>query len=148
MRTIIAGSRGIKRMEVVRVAMGEAKKEQGIDPTLVMSGTAPGVDRLGEAWAEENGIPVERWPADWDKYGKAAGYRRNKDMRDKGKAEALVAIWDGESPGTRSMIELARAGGLKVHVTFIEKVKYGKETDPGPRQNRRGLGQRRNQETY
>jgi uncharacterized phage-like protein YoqJ len=42
------------------------------------------------------------YPANWRKYGKRAGHRRNQQMADN--ADALIALWDGESPGTRDMI--------------------------------------------
>jgi hypothetical protein len=87
-------------------------------PTVVISGTAPGADKLGEQWAKDNSIPVERYPADWNRYGLSAGYRRNEQMVDN--AEALVALWDGKSRGTRHMIDIARKKGLKVFVYLFE----------------------------
>jgi hypothetical protein len=59
-------------------------------------------------------IPCFRFPADWDRYGKAAGYIRNETMA--ANAEALIALWDGRSPGTKHMIDIARKKGLKVYV--------------------------------
>ena len=116
MRTIIAGSRRFTVGMAVIWAVEEAK-EKGIVPTIVLSGTARGIDRLGEAWAEDMGIPVERFPADWKTYGRSAGYRRNQAMANE--AEALIAIWDGRSNGTRHMINIATDMGLKVHVKEI-----------------------------
>lgn len=110
MRTIIAGSRDITDYRMVVAAV----KNSGITPTVVLSGTAAGVDRLGEHWASKNGVPIEYYPADWDKWGKCADYRRNAEMADK--AEALIALWDGHSRGTQHMINLAKHKGLKVHV--------------------------------
>ena len=114
MKTIIAGSRYIADYSLIASAI----EESGIRPTLVISGTAAGVDTLGERWAEENGIPVERFPADWAKYGKSAGYQRNLLMAEK--AEALIAVWDGQSRGTKHMIDIARRAGLQVHVLHVE----------------------------
>lgn len=71
--------------------------------TEVVSGTAIGIDRAGEAWAEVYGIPVKHFPARWNKYGKGAGMVRNQQMGSY--ADALLAIWDGESKGTKHMIE-------------------------------------------
>lgn len=124
----------------------KAARDKGIIPTVILSGTAQGVDTLGEQWAEKNGVPVERYPADWARYGKSAGHKRNRDMGMR--ADALIAVWDGESPGTRGMIEFARGRGLKVSVTIVELRKRGKETDAGPRQNRGRLGQRPNKENF
>ncbi len=64
-------------------------------------------------------MPIERYPADWDKHGKPAGYIRNAEMADK--AEALLALWDGQSRGTLHMINLAKKKGLLVYVWNLEK---------------------------
>jgi len=96
-------------------AMREFQKRHTV--TEVVSGCARGADRLGERWAEQNGIPVKRFPADWDTHGKSAGHMRNREMGLY--ADALVALWDGQSPGTRGMIEFAKSRGLVVYVHYI-----------------------------
>lgn len=113
MRTIIAGSRGVT--EYWKVV--EAIKESGIGITTVISGTARGVDRLGERYAKQNEIKLERYPADWGKYGKRAGFLRNAEMVSN--AEALIAVWDGKSKGTKHTITLAKDQGLLVYVKEI-----------------------------
>lgn len=110
MRTIIAGSREGASMADVEAAIGGC----GWGVSVVISGCAPGVDELGEEWAKARGIAVERFPADWKRLKRAAGPIRNAQMAQA--AEALVAVWDGSSPGTRDMVSKARAKGLKVHV--------------------------------
>jgi hypothetical protein len=112
-RVIIAGSRGITSIEHINQAM-EAAAGAGILPSVVISGTARGVDQLGEQWAAAHKCPVERYPADWTNLGKSAGYRRNVMMADV--ADALVAIWDGESRGTQHMVDIACAKKLRVFV--------------------------------
>lgn len=112
MRTIIAGSRGYTDPYIIYRAIALC----GWKPTVVLSGTARGADRLGEIWAQQNGIICERYPADWDTYGKSAGYRRNGIMADN--AEALLALWDGRSRGTGHMINIASRKGLTVHVYY------------------------------
>jgi hypothetical protein len=69
---------------------------------------------IGEAWAKNAGIPVKRFPADWHKYKRAAGFVRNVEMSKH--ADALLAIWDGKSAGTSMMIDIARRRGLRVVV--------------------------------
>ena len=113
MRTIIAGSRDVHDYDVVEDAVQGAENE-GIFPSVVLSGRARGVDRAGEVWARMNGVPVDRFPADWKKHGRSAGFRRNAEMA--ASAEALIAVWDGHSRGTKHMINTARRLGLKVHV--------------------------------
>lgn len=115
LRTIIAGSRGINSYMLLE----ECLQDVPFTPTVVISGGARGVDKLGEMWAVARYIPVEVYPAEWDKYGRRAGYERNKLMASK--AEALVALWDGESRGTEHMITIAKEKGLTVHVFDLSK---------------------------
>lgn len=110
MKTIIAGSRDINSFTRVWAAI----KASGFQVTEVVSGAARGVDTLGEIWAKEEGVPVRRFPAAWDKHGKSAGYVRNTEMAQY--ADALIAVWDGKSRGTMHMIDIARRLGLKVYV--------------------------------
>lgn len=116
MRTIIAGSRKGPRPADLEVAL----RVCGWAPTLVISGTARGADQIGEEWAAAHRVPVERFPADWNRYGKRAGYLRNVQMADR--AEALIALWDGDSQGTKHMIDIGRAKGLLVHVQLVRPV--------------------------
>ncbi|MEO5581136.1 MAG: SLOG family protein [Saprospiraceae bacterium] len=80
----------------------------------MVSGTARGTDMLGERYADEKGIPKKQFPADWPKYGKSAGYKRNTEMAKY--ADSLIAFWDGKSRGTKHMIDLAKQYNLKVRV--------------------------------
>lgn len=119
MKIIIAGSRNyhdegdfFHRMNKIL-----AKNDWLRGTTEVVSGTARGADLLGEKWATLYGIDITRFPADWSKYGRSAGFRRNGEMAQY--ADGLVAFWDGLSPGTRSMIDLAKGRGLKVHIEMI-----------------------------
>jgi hypothetical protein len=114
-KTIIAGSREINRFTVVEAAIAGS----GFDISEVVSGTARGVDTLGEMWAREHGVPVRRFPAAWDKHGKSAGYVRNLEMAQY--ADALIAVWDGKSRGTGHTIDIANRLGLKVHVYRCDK---------------------------
>lgn len=113
MKTIIAGTRTITSLAIV----AEAIKASEFDIAEVVSGGAPGVDALAEKWAEEHGIPVKRFPADWNRYGRRAGPIRNTEMA--GYAEALIAVWDGQSRGTKNMIRQARKHGLRVFVYLV-----------------------------
>lgn len=80
----------------------------------IVSGTAKGADQLGERFAKEHNYQIKQFPADWNTYGKKAGYIRNKQMAEY--ADALVAFWNGESKGTKSMIELAEKNLLQIKV--------------------------------
>jgi hypothetical protein len=112
MRVIIAGSRyGISYETVVRFIR---LCPVHLSISEVVSGCANGVDAHGERWAEENGIPVKLFPADWQKHGKQAGILRNVEMARY--ADGLIAIWSGESKGTKHMIDIAKKKGLVVYV--------------------------------
>lgn len=119
MRTIIAGSRNARDFDVFR-AMGFCVFAGDI--SVVISGTARGADQHGELWAKENGIPVERLPADWKSFGKSAGFIRNKKMAQS--ANALVAVWDGASHGTKHMVDTARKSGLRVFVYYYRTASW------------------------
>lgn len=108
-KVVIAGSRTIVDYNVVTHAM----RASGLVPTEIVSGGARGVDWLGEQWAATRGLPIRRFPADWI-IGRHAGFLRNTDMAEY--ADALVAVWDGNSRGTAHMIEAMRKRGKRVFV--------------------------------
>lgn len=81
---------------------------------VIVSGHAKGADALGERYAQERGLQCDAHPADWDKFGKSAGFRRNAEMAEV--ADALIAFWNGQSRGTAHMISFAKSKGLKVAV--------------------------------
>lgn len=114
MKTIIAGSRTVESYPDLLETMAAIDWQ----PTEIISGAARGADRLGERWAREHNIPLRRMPAEWEKYGKRAGYLRNEKMLQH--ADALIALWDGKSRGTAHMIEIAKRKGLRV---FVRQVK-------------------------
>lgn len=111
---IIAGGREFNDYELLKSALNDylADKEN----VHIVSGTARGADKLGECYAREHNLPIESYPANWDAYGKSAGYKRNKEMAKV--SQALVAFWDGESRGTSHMIDLANDFGLFVDVVL------------------------------
>ena len=70
----------------------------------IVSGMAKGPDMFGYEWAVLNGVPVHKFPANWNKYGKRAGFLRNEQMAQFG--DSAIGFWDGESKGTKMMINL------------------------------------------
>lgn len=113
MKIIIAGGRDFKDYFLLEK---ECDRIIGNYPDMItiVSGAARGADSLGEQYALFNNYFIERYPADWDRYGKAAGYRRNEQMAQN--ADVLIAFWDGQSKGTKHMIDLAKTYELKVFV--------------------------------
>ena len=119
-KVVIAGSRGFSNYKLLKETcdkyLREKKKTHNI---VVISGHARGADILGEKYASDEDLDLEIYPADWKKYGKSAGFMRNEQMADI--ADAVIAFWNGESHGTKHMIDIAEEKGLNVKV-----VNYGK----------------------
>lgn len=106
MRVIVAGSRTFDDYSLLCATMN--KFVDGAVKVDVISGGARGADSLGERWALELDCPdfsITRMPADWDRHGKSAGYRRNEEMAKI--ATHCVVFWDGQSRGSKHMIDLA-----------------------------------------
>ena len=119
-KVIIAGSRGFSNYKLLKETcdkyLREKKKTHNI---VIISGHARGADSFGEKYASDEDLDLEIYPADWKKYGKSAGFMRNEQMADI--ADAVIAFWNGESHGTKHMIDIAEEKGLNVRV-----VNYGK----------------------
>ena len=122
-RIIVAGSRNYKDYRRISSVLSEFIRkfsEDGIRPEFI-SGGCRGVDTLAERFCKLHNYPIKVFNADWATYGKRAGYLRNKQMaeyvaEDNG---MLIAFWDGESKGTKMMVDLAMKNGLTVHVENV-----------------------------
>jgi hypothetical protein len=120
MRVIVAGTRTFSDYRLLERTLDhflmfrDMKKED----IVIISGAADGADTLGEKYARKRKFKLEKYPADWKKYKKSAGYIRNEEMAKI--ADACVCFWDGISDGTYNMINLAKQYNLE-----LEVVKYG-----------------------
>lgn len=105
-RIVIAGCRNYNNYEEAKkyidFCISNIRKENKI---IIISGCASGADAIGERYAKENGLNVEKHPAEWEKYGKSAGPRRNKEMAEI--CDYVICFWDEKSKGTKSMINYA-----------------------------------------
>lgn len=101
MKLVVAGSRTITNYDFIKEKLDEFRKTNSIDE--IISGGARGVDTLACEYAIKNNIKFILFRADWNKYGKSAGYIRNDIMAKAG--DELVAFHDGSSKGTVNMIE-------------------------------------------
>jgi hypothetical protein len=81
---------------------------------VIVSGAARGADRAAARLARVMGFKVVEYPADWDRFGKRAGFLRNQAIVDN--CDKVVAFWDGESRGTADTIERARKAGKPVTI--------------------------------
>ena len=99
MDLIIAGSRTINlRPSIIHKIL----IKHGWNPKTIISGKARGADHSGELYAKAYGLNLKEFPAEWDLYGKKAGYLRNGKMAKEG--TALLLLWDGESRGSLNML--------------------------------------------
>ena len=73
-------------------------------PTKIISGGARGIDAFAEDFANDFNIDLQIFKPDWAKYGKKAGFIRNEDIIKN--CDICLAIWDGESHGTKHDLEL------------------------------------------
>ena len=114
MKVIIAGGRDFDSYELLDKTMKEVN-----NVTEVVCGRAKGADTLGEKWAKQHNIPVTYFPALWN-LGRDAGIKRNHQMGDY--ADYLVAFWDGQSRGTKDMIEyMKKIGKNGTVVTYVRQ---------------------------
>jgi hypothetical protein len=98
------------------------------DELIMIEGAAKGIDTIAKEYAQENDWKIEEYPAEWDKYGKSAGYIRNELMVKA--ADEVLILWDGESKGTKHDIDLCEKYNKpyvvliyndKVKETYVEK---------------------------
>ena len=109
----VIGSRNFLNYELLESILDSLPKA-----SQFVSGGAKGADKLAELYAEKNQIPVVIFKPDWQKYGKAAGVIRNREIIEA--AEMLVAFWDGESKGTASSLAFAKKKGMPIHTVISQ----------------------------
>lgn len=105
---LVAGSRSFDDYQFLSASLDKLLVNQS-DVTVV-SGGARGADTLAERYAHERGYQVRVFPADWNKFGKSAGYRRNRQMHEfiaQFPNRGCVCFWDGNSRGTTHNFDLA-----------------------------------------
>jgi alpha/beta superfamily hydrolase len=123
MKLIIAGSRDFSDYNLLKRSVDELIQGLALnadDPVEIINGGARGADSLGRWYATVNKLKVTTIRADWEKYGRAAGPKRNGQMAEI--ADALIAFWDGKSSGTADMIRQARQKGLSIHIVYFNLV--------------------------
>lgn len=119
-RLVVAGCRDYHDYSVASVEIEKHIRTLGANrPVIIISGCASGADALGERYATEHNLPIERYPADWERYGRGAGPRRNEQMAKV--ADGVLVFWDGKSRGTQSMIKCAQKCNKPCQVVYINK---------------------------
>lgn len=116
-RVIIAGSRNFDDYELLKQWCDYMLQNFNPQDVVIVSGTARGADTLGEQYARERGMKIDSRPANWDLYGKSAGYRRNEEMAQN--ADACIVFIVNNSKGSSHMIDLAKKYKLKLKVVHL-----------------------------
>ena len=112
MRVIVCGSRGWTDREQIELRLSQLPPAPS---TVIVHGTARGPDSIAAQFAGLCGMTVEPHPADFDRLGKRAGPVRNEKMALLG-ADLCIAFWDGESNGTKDMIDRCHVHGIPVEI--------------------------------
>jgi hypothetical protein len=124
MRILITGTREdgphcVKVVEVVSQLWLDMDQPNFAEWTIVHGNCQTGVDSIAETIANVKGMQSEAHPADWERWGKSAGPRRNQEMVDLG-ADLVLAFPKGASRGTRGCLKMAQEAGLKVVVYELD----------------------------
>lgn len=115
-RIVVGGSRNFFDYEQLEAYLDVCLS--AYSDVVIISGHCQGTDLMAERYATEHGLAIEVIPANWKKYGRAAGPIRNREMVER--SDVVIAFWDGKSRGTRSLIEYARALKKELRVKMIE----------------------------
>ena len=114
----IVGSRNTGTVDFSLV-MDELRQRVKNPITEIISGGAKGYDTMAAAWAILRGISVTELRPDYQKYGRAATFIRNRAIVDS--ADIVVAFWDGKSRGTKYTIDYAEKKNKEIIIVNTEK---------------------------
>lgn len=119
-RICVNGSRSYNNYKDFSLCMNRILKWIGRDDLCIITGVASeGPDIMVIRWCCENKIDWFEYRADWDLFGKSAGYIRNCEMRDA--CTHLVSFWDKISKGTAHMIdECMKYDSIRTFVYLVE----------------------------
>ncbi len=117
MKIIVAGCRDFTDYDFLKKKLDLFFEKLANVEVEIVSGGERGVDSMAVQYVKEKGLRWIVFPADWNKYNKAAGSIRNQLMAEYG--EGLVAFWDYKSRGTMDMIEKAKKHKLKIKIINI-----------------------------
>jgi hypothetical protein len=119
MKVIVAGTRTFNDSELLDKTLQEFQNTI-LPIDQIVSGGSCGADLLGERWARQNKIDITYFYAEWNKYGKSAGPKRNQRMAEY--ADYLIAFWDEKSRGTADMIRKMRNEGKPVKIVAYKNL--------------------------
>ena len=116
MKLAVVGSRNFNNYKIMKDFIFSKFDLSEID--TVVSGGARGADTLAEKFAHENNLLLIVKEAEWDKYGRSAGPRRNKLIVEE--ADVVVAFPTPSSRGTWNTVNLAKEAGKRVEILYVE----------------------------
>jgi hypothetical protein len=118
LRVLICGDRNMENNDENCGKMIAALEQYEEKIELIIEGGAEGADKLGKIYAEEYKLPVMEFPANWSRYGRAAGPIRNRWMLKFGKPDLVMAFHPNieKSKGTKNMVNIAKKAGVKVRI--------------------------------
>lgn len=124
-RILVCGGRHFADYELLKTIANQYLQKQNISQqdVEIVSGHCQGADRLGEKYASEHGCGLAIFPAKWDKYGRAAGPIRNKEMIHyiaQAERALVIAFASEKSVGTKNTVALARKMNIQVFYTEYE----------------------------
>lgn len=112
-KIVVCGSRTITDYDLIKTNLDRLVNKSD----TIVSGGANGVDKLAEKYAKDNNIECVVFKAQWDKYGKSAGYKRNAEMIDY--ADSVICLWNGMSKGSNHSIDYANKNNKLMEVIYI-----------------------------
>ena len=110
MKVLVCGSRDWVDWKLIRLVVSQLPKD-----CLVIHGGAAGADSMAGYVAKQLGLSVKVFPAQWDRFGRAAGYVRNIEMLDQN-PDLVIAFHDGKSKGTKHSVMEAKKRNIKTSV--------------------------------
>ena len=118
MRILITGSRKWTDISLIWSAMRRQSEKRPEDEVIVVHGEAQDADSIAAYWAERDGWQTEEHLADWQAFGKSAGFIRNSEMVKAG-ADVCLAFIKNESKGATMCADLAEKAGIPT-IRFVE----------------------------
>jgi hypothetical protein len=112
MKVLVCGGRDYSDRERVFAILDELHRRHNI--TQIIEGGARGADALARDWANHRGVEVRTFPADWERYGKSAGFRRNQQMLDEGQSDGAVVF-----PGGRGTADMQRRASAVIQTLIV-----------------------------
>jgi hypothetical protein len=111
-KLLVCGGRDFSDAKLLDRFMSYADNSDRGPITTIIHGGAAGADTMAGEWGKKHHIQVSVYRADWSRYGRSAGPRRNEQMLNEGKPDMVLAFPGGR--GTAHMVTIAKKAGVRV----------------------------------